>query len=490
MLAISACAALILAASLLLGRAILDLLDWPRPAWLAGATGFAALVVVAPFAIRLPGRALTAAILVGALCALAALRLARRPRPGDGREWPVGVAVAAIAIALATLPFLFNDRVGVLGEGVYTNDHAAQLYWAEWLRSGFGPEPSAVRFGYPIGPQALTSELPVTSAAITALTGLTALAALGELRPGRRIAVASICALPYLAASFLAQSAFKETAMALFVLAFAIALAGLARAGWRAVGVVGLILTTASVFTFSIPGLAWFALAVPIWLALEALWGSSPIDYRAAARTISAHRVAVAVGALVVVGLAVIAVGPASAFIEKIDDVQASAGRLGSPVFPGEALGIWPEGDFRIVRGEVGGALVAAALGALAAAYGLWVLARRRQLALLATLIAGALVYAGARLFAEIHVEAKALAVIAPLVLLIGLRALLAPPPSGERRATTPVRYAIGVAALACAGSGGAAFRPAGCAACTGSSTATASTPRSMNRYMPRIRLV
>ena len=201
---------------------------------------------------------------------------------------------------------------------------------------------------------------------------------------------------------------------------------------------VGLILAAASVFTFSIPGLAWFALAVPIWLALEALWGSSPIDYRAAARTISAHRIAVAVGALVVVALAVIAVGPASAFIEKIDDVQASAGRLGSPVFPGEALGIWPEGDFRIVRGEVGGALVATALGALAAAYGLWVLARRRQLALLATLIAGALVYAGARLFAEIHVEAKALAVIAPLVLLD--RPAGAPRPdrraaSGERRA-------------------------------------------------------
>ena len=155
--------------------------------------------------------------------------------------------MAAIAIALATLPFLFNDRVGVLGEGIYTNDHAAQLYWAEWLRSGFGPEPSAVRFGYPIGPQAvavIAAEVTGSSLvsafnglllAIPALTGLAALAALGELRPGRRIAVASICALPYLAASFLAQSAFKETAMALFVLAFAIALAGLARAGWRAV---------------------------------------------------------------------------------------------------------------------------------------------------------------------------------------------------------------------------------------------------------------
>ena len=464
MLAIYACAALILAAALLLGRAILDLLDWPRPAWLAGATGFAALVVVAPFAIRLPGRGLTAAIVIAVLCALAALRLARRPRPQGGvLDWPVGVAVVAIAIALATLPFLFNERVGVLGEGIYTNDHAAQLYWAEWLRSGFGPEPSAVRFGYPIGPQAvavIAAEVTGSSLvsafnglllAIPALTGLAALAALGELAPGRRIAVASICALPYLAASFLAQSAFKETAMALFVLTFAIALACLPRAGWRAVCVVGLILAAASVFTFSIPGLAWFALAVPIWLALEALWGSGPIDYRAAAEAVSAHRLAVGIGAVVAIALAVIAIGPATAFIEKIDDVQASAGRLGSPVFPGEAFGIWPEGDFRIVRGEVSGGLVAAMVGALAAAYGVWVLARRRQLALLATLIAGALVYAGARLFAEIHVEAKALAVIAPLVLLIGLRALLAPPASGERRAARTARYAIGVGVLACA---------------------------------------
>ena len=42
-----------------------------------------------------------------------------------------------------------------------------------------------------------------------------------------------------------------------------------------------------------------------------------------------------------------------SGFVGKVGTVQASAGRLSSPVFPGEALGIWPEGDFRVVRGEV-----------------------------------------------------------------------------------------------------------------------------------------
>ena len=105
---------------------------------------------------------------------------------------------------------------------------------------------------------------------------------------GRRIAIAALVGLPYLAASFLAQSAFKETAMALFVLAFALALAS--RSGteadpgappWRSIVGIGLLLAGASVFTFSVPGLAWFVIAVPLWLVLEAIAGRSPVDWGA-----------------------------------------------------------------------------------------------------------------------------------------------------------------------------------------------------------------
>ncbi len=448
MLATYATAALILAASLLLGRAILGLLGWPRPVWLSGAAGLAALVVVSPFLVRLPGRALTAAVVVGIACALAALVLwRRRDRGGAGESLLLGGAVTAIAVTLATLPFLFNDGLGVLGEGIYTNDHAAQLYWSDWLRNGFGPEPNAVSFGYPVGPQAvavIAAEATGSSLvdafnglllAIPALTALAALAALGSLAPGRRIAVAAICGLPYLGASFLAQSAFKETAMALFVLAFALALASLPRVPWRAVGGLGLLLAAASVFTFSIPGLAWFALAVPLWLAAEALAGRSPVDWRGLGAAVGGHRAITAAIAVALLAIAAIAIGPAIGFVEKIDDVQASAGRLGSPVFWGEAFGIWPEGDFRIVRGEVSGSLLALALGALALGWGLVVAVRRRELALPVMLVAGGVVYVGARLFAEIHVEAKALAVIAPLALLVALRGLLGGAGSGERGA-------------------------------------------------------
>jgi hypothetical protein len=535
-LAIYASAALILAASLLLGRAILALVRWPSPAWLSGATGFATLVTASPFLVRLPGRATTAAvILLLVLVAAAAIVLwpwwARRqglatpdrddpagpgreapmsqtgdsrgederetaiaekpdlragsrrrstspapnapeeptsragsrrrsapPAPGLAAEpstvtWATGIAVIAIVFALATLPFVLNDRIGILGMGIYTNDHAAQLYWADWLQHGLGPEPNGVRFGYPIGPQSvaviaaqvdgesLVSAFNGLLFAIPALTGLTALGALVGFPPLRRIAIAAICGLPYLAASFLAQSAFKEIAMGMFVLAFAIALAS-ASAGrrtaagpevsppapWGGVLTIGVLLAAASVFTFSIPGLVWFAIALPIWLLATALVGESPIDWRRMWDSIARHRVVTAIIALTLIAVAVIAIEPATNFISKIDDVQASAGRLSSPVFGGEALGIWPEGDFRIVRTEVSGALLASAVGAAAVAYGaLWLLLRRR-FALLSMLAAGVIVYLGSRVFAEIHVQAKALAVIAPLALLIGLRGLLAPP--------------------------------------------------------------
>ena len=355
MFAIFASALLILLASLVLGRAILAVLRWPSPAWLSGGVGFAALVVVAPFLVRLPGRGVTAAVLLAVALVVAAIAIVRLGgRRDEWRGWPVGVAVAAIVLALAIAPFWLNDRVGILGEGIYTNDHAAQLYWAEWLRNAFGPEPSAVAFGYPIGPQSLAvivAEATGTSLitafnglliAIPALTGLAALSLLGRLRPGWRIAVASICGLPYLAASFLAQSAFKETAMALFVLVFAIALARLDRAGWRAVLGVGTILALAGLLTFSIPGLAWFAIALALWLGAETLSGRGRIDWAGARGWLAANRVAVAIAGAIVAAIAVLAVGPAASFIEKINDVQESAGRLSSPVFPGEAFGIWP----------------------------------------------------------------------------------------------------------------------------------------------------
>jgi len=328
MLGVYASAAVILLASLVLGRALLHIVGLSVHTWLGGVVGFAVLTIACPLLIRLPGRGITVAVLLGLAMIGGMLYLWREDRggrllarraptaepaagdaaetgpPGEGHPqstWALGVLVALIILVAVSLPFAFNERNGVLGEGVYTNDQAAQLYWTDWLQHGLGPEPNAVRFGYPTGPQsvaATVAEATNTSLldsfnglllAIPILTGLTALGVMGALSPSRRVIAASLTALPFLAASFLAQSAFKETAMALLVLAFAVTLRDLAFLNRnpdygggahprRALIVVLILLTVASVFVYSIPGLVWFALALPIWLVLELYTGGLRID--------------------------------------------------------------------------------------------------------------------------------------------------------------------------------------------------------------------
>ncbi len=457
MLGTLAVALLLVFSSVVVGRALMLCVGWRRPEWVAGAVGFAALVVVAPFAVRLPGRGLTAAIILAiatVACALVTRRAVPRRseiEPRDPRrpraQHLVALVVVPAMICVACLPFLLNEGTGVLGEGIYTNDQAAQLYWADWLADGFGPQPNAVSVGYPVGPQALAATVSEGTTinlvdvfngllvAIPALTALAALSLLGGLPPWRRGLAAGLAGLPYLGASFLAQSGFKETVMAMFVVALAVVLHLAVRRDDEeretppAPAVVGVLalLAAASVFTFSIPGGVWFGAAIPVWAILTVGFGTGRLGFEHVRSAAASQRKLLVGGALALVVLAALALGPASGFIDRIDEVQDSSGRLSSPVFWGEALGIWPEGDFRQVRGEVEGSLLATAFGGLCLAGAAIALVRAREWGLLAALTAAAFVYALARPFAQIHVEAKALAVLAPIAMLVTVRWLLAP---------------------------------------------------------------
>ena len=375
MLGVYASAAAILLASLVLGRALLHLLGRTDATWLAGAVGFAALTVAAPLLIRLPGRAATVAVLAG-IALLASLYVLWRSRDSRPRTAPgVPLAVIAIVLAAASLPFVFNERNGPLGEGIYTNDQGAQLYWTDWLQHGVGPEPKAVQFGYPTGPQSVAAvAAEATNAslldafngllvAIPVLTALAALAALDWLPAGRRVVAASLAGLPYLAASFLAQSAFKETAMALLVLAFAVALGELGRPPpaddrqphpRRAMVLVLILLDGGQRLRLQPPGLGLVRDRPPDLARARG-------RYRAAAHRCQPscapgarrHRAAIVAVAVVVVVVGAFSAAQLSGFVGKVGNVQASVGRLSSPVFPGEALGVWPKGDFRVVRGDV-----------------------------------------------------------------------------------------------------------------------------------------
>src|SRR5207249_205622 len=107
---------------------------------------------------------------------------------------------------------------------------------ADWLDARVGQVPALIHQGYPVGPHALVAGLGEglgiglidgfagLTLAIPVLTALVAAEALHRLRRGPRIVAAALVALPYLAAAYLAQEAFKEPILALLLLGFALML--------------------------------------------------------------------------------------------------------------------------------------------------------------------------------------------------------------------------------------------------------------------------
>jgi hypothetical protein len=456
-----ASAALIGAASLLLGRAILAASGRESWSWLEPAVGFGALASVAGLLVRLPGGGVTATI---GLLVLIALGLAglRRPYRLEGAVAP-GAAVALALVLALSIPFAVSGRWGLLGVGL-NNDLGLHLAWSEWLRSGFGPEPDS---GYPLGPhgiaiavaalpriglgQAFVGEL----FAITVLTGLTALGALGGLSGIRRVLAAALVGVPYLAASYFAQAAFKETVEAMFVLAFAIALPTVwpPPAGRRvrrlALAPLGVLLA-GIFFSYSFVGLAW-----P--LAVAALWSLTlePVRRTLAPRSLLrllARPATLAWVAGTAAAVAVLAfIGPFG-FADNFSDVAGS--QTYGPVSPGEALGVWPAANYRLdAAGGAPLAGIAVAVGLAALVFGIVWWVRRRELAVPVALAGCALVYLVSLPFSGDYSRAKALMIGSPLAMLIASRALLSGPEGGRRgsraRAGRLGRVALAVAFLA-----------------------------------------
>jgi hypothetical protein len=457
-----ASAALICAASLLVGRAILSLAGRRSWSWLEPAVGFAAILTVTGALARAPGHGTSATLGAAALVVVAAAVAFRRPYAARG-ELRAGVSVAIVVLLALAIPFAVSGRWGLLGVG-FNNDLGLHLAWAEWLRSGFGPAPDA---GYPLGPHGLAVAVAAVPGiglgqafvgeivAIGLLTGLTALAAVGGLGPVRRTVAATMVAVPYLAASYFAQGAFKETAEALFVLAFALLLAAISRdrrippisAGDSASSpdaqrlaqrdlsgkgalLPALALSGGVFFSYSFAGLAW-----PV--AIAVLWGLGLPEVRRALRPRSVLRFLLRPATLltiaVLAGLAVVLtiVGPFG-FAHGFNKVAGS--NTYGPVSPLEALGIWPAANYRL-EAEGGAHLTgldgAVAILALLVAVAWWV--RRREATIPLALAGGTLLYLASLPSSGDYSQAKALMIIAPLAMLVVVRPLVAEFP-GPRR--------------------------------------------------------
>ena len=461
MIATYASAALICAVSLLVGRAVLSLAGRREWSWLEPAVGFGAVLTVTGLLARAPGHGTSATLGMVALIAVAALVLWRagvRPLSPGGRQrtnagpvWREGLPVAIVIVGVLAIPFAISGRWGLLGVG-FNNDLGLHLAWAEWLRSGFGP---AADPGYPLGPHGLavaTAAVPGIGlgqaflgeiVAIGVMTGLTALGALRGMSPGRRTIAAALVAIPYLAASYYAQAAFKELAEALLVLAFAIWLTTFdsqARVtpspdtqhrAPRDVSGDGvplawllppLALAGGIFFAYSFAGIAW-----PV--AILGLWSLTLPEVRQALRPRALLRFLLRPATLltiaVLAGLAVLVtlVGPFG-FASSFKKVAGS--NTYGPVSPLEALGVWPASNYRL--DAAGGAQMpglggAIAILALLAGVAWWV--SRREATIPIALGAGALLYLVSLPSSGDYSQAKALMIIAPLAMLVIVRPLL-----------------------------------------------------------------
>jgi hypothetical protein len=486
MIATYASAALICAVSLLVGRAVLSLAGRSEWSWLEPAVGFGAVLTATGVVARAPGHGTSSTLALAALVVAAALVVWRsgvrpfggmaheRTNAGRGGAWREGLPVAVVLVVVLAIPFMVSGRWGLLGVG-FNNDLGLHLAWAEWLRSGFGPAPDP---GYPLGPHGLavaTAAVPGIGlgqaflgeiVAIGVLTGLTALGALRGMTPSRRTIAAAMVALPYLAASYYAQAAFKETAEALLVLAFAIWLTTLDAPAMhtpdsqskggpspdtqprarRAVSGEGppllwllppLALAGGIFFSYSFAGIAW-----PV--AILALWSLTLPTVRAALRPQALLRFLVrpltllTLAALAGIAVLVTIVGPFG-FASTFNKVAGS--NTYGPVSPIEALGIWPAANYRLDAAggaQLPGLAAVIAIAALLAGVAWWVSWRETTIPI--ALGASALLYLVSLPSSGDYSQAKALMIVAPLAMLVAIRPLLTEFPGRRAAMSTPPR--------------------------------------------------
>lgn len=423
--------------SLLLGGA-LCVGDGRRWTWLSAGVGLAAVMSIAWLGTRLPGDGVTGGLLLLAAAAASALRLRGRVR---WRSLAVGAPTAGLILAGASLPFAANRRFGPLGATV-NDDLALHLEFADILALG-GRAERGVDTAYPVGPHSVVASLSdllglgIEQAflgfilALPVIAGLTALAALAHLPERVQPIGAVLVGLGYLSAAYLAQASFKESAIALLVLAYALVAREVVRerAHWRRWAAPAMLLFFAGLAAFSVPAILWFV----------AVAGATLLATMVAERIRPTLRIVGGVGVAVLAVAASIVVfelvtsffreGPgrfALSASEGSGGIGSAGGNLVQPLSFFEALGVWPNLDFRFEPGTdhwrlgVALAVVAAAVGAARTAW-------RREWALLAATASTVLVYLVVSDVSIAYNGAKALVVATPLLMLVTVSGLLIP---------------------------------------------------------------
>ncbi len=435
------------------------------------ACGLALLLFLAAAGTRLPGRADTAAVVIGLAFILAAAYLWRtrtptRPRLGI----PLWAWVTAIVVVLvAFIPFGAIGRVGILGVG--TNDDMTEHLLAAWALGGRHADvvSKLVHSGYPIAPHALVAAIAGATGIsvqqafmglLIAVPALLALAAAGLISalcerlgepfpspPPILVALAgALAGVCYLQSAFLAQASFKEPLQSVFVVAFAAALLsasdltdGTMRRRIPVIGIPAAVLAAGSVYVYSYPGLAWVGAVLVIWTAVLVIArrGRLPRGWQITAVSIAAFLLLIAPEVPRLIEFA------GSGYNRETAHVF---GNLPRALPPREVLGIWPRLDFRfdVSVGSPAGIAGLVASAALAACLlrSIW----RREL-MPAILFGVAAALYGVNALRSPYSAAKTMTILAPIATIIlgreAVRLLAERPPRVSLRSAAVVLLAV-----------------------------------------------
>jgi len=449
-LGVYAALAVLLAASVTIGLALWRVSGWERASFCAPAAGFALLLVVTEIASRLPGRTITAVVVCGLLFIAALAVLFAAPYPRDS-ELGGGVLVAGLSLLLVALPFIASGGFGILGEGD-NNDMSVHFGAAYWLQThAIQQDAMLVKPGYPLGPHALAATLGTGlrvsvpqgfTAVMLVVPVLTALAALGgleRLRPGWRWLGALFVGFAYLATSYLAQAAFKETIEALLLLAFVIGLREFAgELRWpRARQAVPLgVLAAATMYVYSYNGIAWPAAALLAAVVFSALQAGPAFAQRGAMLMRDAA-LPLAAGVLVVAVLVAPDIGPMIDFSHShyAHEPRGGTGNLAHKISPAQALGVWLAPDFRFNPHPRVLTVICIVFAAIAFVWAFARWWRDGDVTVPTAVLSAVLLYLWATHTKNIYNSAKALPIVAPLVMLLIVSVLL--PQERPRQATS-----------------------------------------------------
>ncbi len=439
-------AAIVCLGALVLGQTALGLCGAVRWSWLSPAIGIAIMMLIAVPALHVPGRSLTTAVvLVLAVCgalAYVATHPAQRP--------PIAGLLAGLPVfLLALVPFAAAGRAGTLGVA-FNNDMASHLLWADGYRSAAIAAVNPVASSYPLGPHALVaamaellgSGVDLTFAGLTValpvLLGWTALGALRSPRPWGPFATAPLVGAAFLVAGYYGQGSFKEVFEALLILAVAIRLAfpETLHRRLRWVPVALLLAGTLSVYAHA--GLPWPLLFLAIWAT-----GVTVRRYTAtrSARAVIARIRAEVTPLLVGAGVLLVAVAPQLPRIVRFasDNVGTngtgiptdSLGNLARRLPFWEVFGVWNSADYRVgPTGAFGNGLWTPFVIVLVLSGVVWSV-RRGEWMLPAAAAATLLIWLATDRTQSPYVAAKALVLLAPMLMIVAVR------PLAERDTTT-----------------------------------------------------